>query len=384
MKLFSTSIKNLCYSLSPKNKKTYYARFTVDNAKKIIKLSKNFTEARKKLSEIRDSVTIKDQLPQGINLDDIVDVLKDKIDDDYTITKKIGITYKELFYDYKAVHTGIESDRQLKEKTIKHENNIFNVPVENATLFGDLDLSDIRYSHCQLVINYLLENNSKPKTARNYKSAMSTVFKFGILEEYIDKNPVEFVKIPTFDNRKPFNLKPRDIKNLYHAIKTTRDEVFRLIFLFGFHGRRKSEVLNFEVSQIDLDDRIYSIEPQKNKSKRWFQHEMTDLLYSELKSYLDRYQPEGYLFINPNTNKPYTDIRRSFDDLKKRANIKVDFTFHDFRHLIGYVAINELNMTLEHVQSSLQHSDINVTQIYRDHHPKTSKEVTQAIINYAS
>jgi len=384
MKLYSTKIKNLVYSLTAKKKKTYYARFSIEGQKKLIRLSSSFSQSKRELQRIKDELDLSNQLPKGINLDDIVDVLKNKIDEDFTITKKIGISYKELYEDYVLVNTGIESDRQLKEKTIKHENNIFNTLIDESNKFGDLDLSDIKYSHCQLVINSLLQNNAKPKTARNYKSAMSTVFKFAILEGYIDKNPVEFVKIPSFDNRKPFFLTRKDIQNLFRAINQTRDEVYRLIFLFGFHGRRLSEVLKMEVHQINLDEKIYSIEPQKNKSKKWFQHEMTPLLFEELQSYIKRYQPSKYLFLNPNTDKPYTSIRKSFDDLKKRANITAPFTFHDFRHLIATVAINDLDMTLEKVQSSLQHSDINVTQIYRDHHPKTSKEVNQAIIDYAS
>ena len=383
MKLYSTSVKNLVYSLSSKDKKTYYARYVVDGIKKVHRLGANYSDSKKKLKTITDDLSIKNHLPTGLTIDDIVTALSDKIDESFVITKKIGISYKELFNDYCEVEKQEQSERQLKEKIIKHENNIFDTPIDD-TVFGDLDIGDIRYSHCQKVINKLLENDAKPKTARNYKSALSTVFTYAIREGYLKENSAEYIKIPQFDNKKHMTLNQQDIKNLLTSIMRTRDEVFRLMFLFGFHGRRLGEILSLEIEQIDLTNQVYSIEPQKNKSRKWFMHEMTPLLYDELSSYIKRYQPEKYLFVNPNTNKPYTDIRGSFKDLKKRADITKQFDFHMFRHMIATVAINELDFNLEKVQSSLQHSDIQVTQIYRNHHPKTSREVTEAIIQYAS
>ena len=384
MKLHATKIKNLAYSLSAKGKKTYYARYRIDGVKKIHRLGLNFTEAKKQLREIVDGLALENSLPQGLALDDVVDALKDKIDETFVITKKLGITYKELFYDYVETETQEQSEKELSGKIAKHENFIFDCLVSDDVNFGDLDLMDIRYSHCQKVINMLLDNEVKPKTALNYKTAMSVVFKFGIVEGYIKENFAEYIKVPTFDNRRKFILNQNKVKSLFRAINTTRDEVFRLIFLFGFHGRRLNEILSLEIDQIDLDNKIYTIDPEKNKSRKWFTHEMTPLLFDELKAYIHRYSPEKYLFVNPNTNNPYTDIRGNFKDLKKRAGITEQFDFHMFRHMIATIAVNDLDMTLEKVQSTLQHSDIQTTQIYRNHHPKTSREVNEAIIAYAS
>lgn len=270
----------------------------------------------------------------------------------------------------------------ISEKIAKHENTIFNIFLPNGVRFCDMDISDIKYSDCQFVINYILEKY-KPKTAKNYKSAMSTVFTFALKQQYTKYNLMLLATLPNFDNKRIMILSKQDIHNLYNAIITTRDECFRLMFLFGFHGRRLGEILSLEVNQFDLLNRTYSIPPQKNKSRKWFKHEMTDILFDEVSNYIKRYKPETYLFVNPVTLKPYSNLRKQFTRLKQTAGITIQFDFHQFRHLLATTAVNELNFTLEKVQSALQHSDISVTQIYRDDNPKSSKEVTEALIAYA-
>jgi integrase len=381
MKLISTSIQNLAYTLTESNSKVYYARYKKDGLRKVVRLGTNYQIAKQKLNDLKLDLTIDTQMPV-IKTDDIVEVLKDRIDQDYTITKKTGITYKELFYEFAQTETQSQSQRQLKEKIAKHENTIFNIFLPSGERFCDMDLSDIKYSDCQFVVNQILENY-KPKTAKNYKSAMSTVFNFALKQQYTKYNLMVLATLPSFDNKRIMTLTKQDIQNLYNAIITTRDECFRLIFLFGFHGRRLGEILSLEVNQFDLLNKTYSIPPQKNKSRKWFKHEMTDILYDEVSNYIKRYKPENFLFINPATSRPYSDMRKQFARLKHSANITSQFDFHQFRHLLATTAVNELNFTLEKVQSALQHSSVSVTQIYRDDNPKSSKEVTEALIAYA-
>lgn len=42
----------------------------------------------------------------------------------------------------------------------------------------------------------------------------------------------------------------------------------------------------------------------------------------------------GYLFVNPNTGKPYTDIKKAWHTALKEAKIE-NFRFHDLRHTVG-------------------------------------------------
>lgn len=383
----STKIKNLVYKLSTTNKKIYYARYTIDGIKKHVRLSTNMSEARKKLTELKNTLLINQQLPKGLDLDSIVDALKDKLDDSFKISKKSGIIYKELFLEYIEHSATSQSEKELKEKITKHKNKIYEFYLKDLDCeFQNADISDLKYSHFQAVIDkILIIDNLSPKSALNYKNTMVQPMKFAVLQNYLKDNPASFIKIPKFDNKKPFTLNKTDIKNLFKAILTTRDEVFRCIFLLGFHGRRKTEVLNFHINQLDFEANLYRLSPEQNKSTKWFTHIMTDLLHKELKSYCDRFQPDGYLFVNPMTDEPYQDIRRQFNDLKVRAGIEdKNFTFHDFRHLIATIAINELDIATEKAGGPLQHSSVVVTEIYKADNPKASRDVTQAIIDYAT
>lgn len=70
----------------------------------------------------------------------------------------------------------------------------------------------------------------------------------------------------------------------------------------------------------------------------------------------------GYVFINPDTGKPYNTIRKSWISTLKRADIK-NFRFHDLRHTVGTRLI-EKGVDIKTVQELFAHSSIVTTQRY--------------------
>lgn len=66
--------------------------------------------------------------------------------------------------------------------------------------------------------------------------------------------------------------------------------------------------------------------------------------------------------MNPETGKPYTDIKNSFHTALKKAEIK-DFRFHDIRHTVATRLI-EAGVPLPVVQEILGHARIQTTMRY--------------------
>ena len=71
---------------------------------------------------------------------------------------------------------------------------------------------------------------------------------------------------------------------------------------------------------------------------------------------------KGYLFVNPKTNKHYSDIRKSFTTALKKAGIE-DFKFHDLRRTVGTWLLNS-GVDIRTLQSLLDHSDVKTTERY--------------------
>jgi integrase len=76
-------------------------------------------------------------------------------------------------------------------------------------------------------------------------------------------------------------------------------------------GMRKSEILNLEWDQVNLEGGFITVVAQKSKTRRIrripLNHSMSELLY---KLNLSRYGNE-YVFENPKTGKPLVDFKRS-------------------------------------------------------------------------
>ena len=69
-----------------------------------------------------------------------------------------------------------------------------------------------------------------------------------------------------------------------------------------------------------------------------------------------------YLFLNPETGKPFTTILRAIKTAGKKVGIE-DLHFHDLRRTFGTM-LSQKNVNLRVIQELLGHSDVSTTQRY--------------------
>jgi site-specific recombinase XerD len=69
-----------------------------------------------------------------------------------------------------------------------------------------------------------------------------------------------------------------------------------------------------------------------------------------------------YIFANPKTAKPYVSIYRSWDVVRRHADLK-DVRMHDLRHSFASFLVNA-GCSLYEVQKLLGHSNSAMTQRY--------------------
>ncbi len=100
-----------------------------------------------------------------------------------------------------------------------------------------------------------------------------------------------------------------------------------------YTGLRRGELLSLRKDELDFNFNV--IQLRRTKSRRGhvivgrtipMESIVKDVLWSQCQKH------EGeYLFINPKTDKPYTDIKKGFAKACQKAKLE-DFTFHDLRH----------------------------------------------------
>ena len=119
-------------------------------------------------------------------------------------------------------------------------------------------------------------------------------------------------------------------------------------------------MLRLRWEQIDWNLRTIELSKSENKGKKTIKIPIVNTLYNLLQSL----NPKecGYVFVNPRTNKPYTDIKKGFSEACKRAGIK-DFKFHDLRRTVGTWLL-ESGVDIRTIQNILAHSEISTTERY--------------------
>lgn len=141
-------------------------------------------------------------------------------------------------------------------------------------------------------------------------------------------------------------------------------------------GMRKGEILSLEWNQVNLEQGFITLVAQKTKSKK-MRRVPFNLSLRELfcKLQLNR-SGQRYVFENPKTGKPYTDLKRRWYSLLKETGIE-DIRFHDLRHTFATYSLLRKGGNLVSLQETLGHSDISTTSRYT----KALLEGQQQLVN---
>lgn len=299
--------------------------------------------------------------------------------------KKIIKKYKSHFAEYK-IHTSIDEEKKYNFE----QNNIF-------ILTHDRIVQEISYNKIEkidfLVIDevYKLEtdiSNDKTTTKDGFKEldrfvsksainremrSLSKMFSIAVDNGWLDYNP--FFKVPKFreENKQVRVLLPEEEKTLLQASEGC---YIKPILICALHtGMRSSEIKSLKWSCVNFEEGY--IDVLKTKSGRPRQIPLSDLLRDEL-SKVKRLS--SYVFTNPKTLKPYTNIRDKFTDLCEKNAID-NIRFHDLRHTAATRMVAS-GIDIVVVQDILGHASLSVTQRYSHPVPDRKKKAIEALNNY--
>lgn len=168
------------------------------------------------------------------------------------------------------------------------------------------------------------------------------------------------------------NIKERILTNKEEEkLLSYSNEYLRPILITALHtGMRKTEILTLRWKNVDLDNRVITIDQTNTKSKKTrripVNSKLRTLLYGQkLKS-----GGSEYVFLSQNGTpyKFHDSIKNAFNGACRRAGI-TGFRFHDLRHTAATRMV-EAGASIVAVSKILGHSDIKITMRYS--HPESS------------
>ncbi|WP_152184558.1 tyrosine-type recombinase/integrase [Sulfurimonas indica] len=293
--------------------------------------------------------------------------LREELEENGMLEKKHFVSLHNLFIEYK----------ELKSKTLSDE-TIYNMEVTYSKwikkVLGNVSIQNIKTSDIQKIVNKMLKDGKKPRTAQTIKQILRPLFNYAIDLEIVQINPAVKVNIPSYDNTVNFELSDDKRTDLYHAILEYPYKKYRGIMLFLYFGRRLNEVLTLQWRNINFDQMTYTIEDVYSKIRRRQEYP----LLKPLQDFLEEYgsSNNGYIFKGEKTKHVTKNtFRHHWEKVIQNAGIK-HMRIHDTRHLLGNTLVNN-GESLENIGKVLGHSSIAVTKRYA----KTTLETADRLLN---
>jgi integrase len=202
-----------------------------------------------------------------------------------------------------------------------------------------------------------------PATANRHLAMLRRCFSLLVELNLLESNPASRIPMYSEPLQEQY-LEPADLEKLLRVLKENnpRNLVARLVVLYLLStGARLNEALQAKWKDVYRANKLWRIPATNSKSKKV----RSVPLNASAIEVLDQLDTEGtheYLFVNRDTQKPYTTIHKTWNRLRIKAGLP-RLKVHSLRHQYASFLVNG-GRTLYEVQQILGHSDPSVTQRY--------------------
>jgi integrase len=275
--------------------------------------------------------------------------IRDDINNNITVD-----AYWNRFCEYKKGDWGGAHDRTLKGYYTNHIKSI--IGHKQLRRVNTADIDDIMHK-------------AKSLSKRSQKAILEVLkplFSRAITEGLIGKTPIYHeVKRNAAEEKKIIIGADVKFKKIHKAINDvfSNDPKLRAAFLFGFNGRRLSEVLTLQWQDLDFDNSGYVIRAENSKVN----NDMAFGLNNELKNALIELQKQRdslWVFSsNRDPSKHMTKLSMHYDKIRRATGIK-EFTYHWMRNLLVSALVGKNGVDVSDLSALLGHNDTGTLKKY--------------------
>ena len=245
---------------------------------------------------------------------------------------------------------------------------IYNLYIQSY--LGKKKIEKIREMDIQKILNKMATKGLSPRTRKSVMEVLNPLFRFAITNKYLADNPSMGITVKVPSQKKIVTNATKIFKKVHSGINTYYHDnpYYRALFLFGFTGRRKGEILNLKWENIDFTHNYYWIEETKTDDQQ--KYELPSYLVEPLQAIKDDHK--GLVFKSPVTGKKIINIDRQMRQLKKFIEID-NLSMHYMRHIL-VSALAEQQVEAITLSGILGHKDPNTINKYLSiNHYKSSQ-----------
>ena len=165
-----------------------------------------------------------------------------------------NITFAEVYERWSAKKFG-----KIANRSVSRYRNLFNI----CKSIHNERFSELKLHHLQ----YVADNSGKcAPTLKILKSLFSQLFDYAVANEIIskDKHIVEHLEIPAEEkSNKHYRFSEAEVDTLW---KHSNDEQIQFILMLIYSGVRPGELINIELSNVNLEEECFFVRKGKNKN----------------------------------------------------------------------------------------------------------------------
>ena len=202
---------------------------------------------------------------------------------------------------------------------------------------GSRALADVKRRDLAVVISRVTARGS-PVMANRLLERTRRFCRWCVGQGLIDHAPTDGLAKENVEIPRDRALAPNEIKRLWDGVATApmSEATRRIMRLLMITGQRRSEVAEMPVAELNLNDRLWTLPPERTKNKLRHVVPLSSLALDIIKAAIDDTKGSAFLFPTPRGNGPVdghavsTAMRRTRDTLVFEPPIRT----HDFRRTV--------------------------------------------------
>jgi integrase len=209
-----------------------------------------------------------------------------------------------------------------------------------------------------------------PATVNREMEILSKVFTLAVEYGVTTDNPCRKVKKLHVNNKRMRYLLDEEEPRLFAQLVDERAHLRDMVTVAIGTGMRRSDHFPLRRGKMDFQ-RDYIWVPN-SKTGRDYPVPMSDAVRNVMRRHCEGKDPNDYVFINRETGKPYTDLKKAFKKACELACIK-GLRWNDLRHTFG-TRLGIAGANAFEIKELMGHTDIRTSLRYV--HPVTERKRT--------
>lgn len=229
---------------------------------------------------------------------------------------------------------------------------------ELLPVWGQRSISDITRRDMLDLLDEIIDRGA-PALANKVLGTVKTLFYWALDRDIIDTNPMARIKPPAPVVRRERMLNDEEIPLLWSAWEKMGHPHGRFLQLLLVTAQRRSEVANMRWEAVDIENRLWTIPAEANKSGRAHEVPLSRLAVEIIQS-VPRTHEE--LLLPTHVGKPISGFTPCKQRADKLSGI-TDWRFHDLRRTAA-TNMARIGVSVHTISRVLNHVEGGVTSIY--------------------